>query len=326
MISNIDPDFYSDNPKILSMRDGVAKALLDIGEQDEKVIVLTADLSSSVRTDLFEKEIGFPRFIDVGIAEQNLVTVASGLAASGLLPYVAAYSAFSPGRNWEQIRTTICLNNQPVKIIGSHVGITVGPDGATHQMLEDIALMRVLPNMQVFSPCDAIEAENILKAIKDSNIPAYVRISREKTTILTPDNQDFAIGKSYLYKEGKDVLLIGTGLLTQTLLKVAKRLALDNIDASVLHVPTIKPFLDVDYLKELARKHKFVVTAEEHQKAGGMGSMILEKLAEEIDIKIKVLGIDDKFGQSGKAKELLTYYELDENSIYNKVKQFIDRK
>ena len=326
MISNIDPDLYSDNPKILSMRDGVAKALLDIGKQDEKVIVLTADLSSSVRTDLFEKEIGFPRFIDVGIAEQNLVTVASGLAASGLLPYVAAYSAFSPGRNWEQIRTTICLNNQPVKIIGSHVGITVGPDGATHQMLEDIALMRVLPNMQVFSPCDAIEAENILKAIKDSNIPAYVRISREKTTILTPDNQDFVIGKSYLYKEGKDVLLIGTGLLTQTLLKVAERLALDNIDASVLHVPTIKPFLDVGYLKELARKHKFVVTAEEHQRAGGMGSMILEKLAEEIDIKIKVLGIDDKFGQSGKAKELLTYYELDENSIYNKVKQFIDRK
>ena len=161
MISNIDPDFYSDSPKILSMRDGVAKALLDIGKQDEKVIVLTADLSSSVRTDLFEKEIGFPRFNDVGIAEQNLVTVASGLAASGLLPYVAAYSAFSPGRNWEQIRTTICLNNQPVKIIGSHVGITVGPDGATHQMLEDIALMRVLPNMQVFSPCDAIEAENI---------------------------------------------------------------------------------------------------------------------------------------------------------------------
>lgn len=306
-----------------SMRTGFGKGLIEAGKADGRVVALTADLAESTQVSLFKEE--FPnRFIEVGVAEQNLVTVASGLAHAGKIPFTASYGVFSPGRNWEQIRTTICINEQPVVIVGSHTGVNVGADGATHQMLEDIALMRSLPNMTVVAPGDASEAYQATLALAGYGKPAYMRLAREKTPEFSTGAK-FEIGKSYVLREGSDVALFGTGTMTYKLLLAADLLAGKGVEAEVVHVPTIKP-LDTAGVLESARKCGRVVTAEEAQAAAGFGSAVAEFLSEELPMPIKRLGINDQFGQSGSADELLAFYGLTEDKIADEIMDFIAKQ
>ncbi|HEY1063969.1 MAG TPA: transketolase C-terminal domain-containing protein, partial [Candidatus Saccharimonadales bacterium] len=234
------------------IRKGFGRGLKKAGEADEQVVAACADLTDSTQMGLFKE--AFPdRFVEIGVAEQNLVTVGAGLAAVGKIPFVSSYAAFSPGRNWEQIRTTICLNDQPVKVVGSHAGVSVGPDGATHQMLEDIALMRVLPNMVVIAPCDTVEAEKATLAMARDSRPTYLRLAREASPIITTSKTPFEIGKAYLLEKGADVTLIATGTMTYQALKAADQLYKDGIEAEVVHVPTIKP-LDTQTILKSVRK------------------------------------------------------------------------
>jgi transketolase len=298
------------SPKIASepIRKGFGRGLLKAGEQYENVVAACADLTESTQMHLFRD--AFPeRFIEIGVAEQNLVTVGSGLAAMGKIPFVSSYAAFSPGRNWEQIRTTICLNDQPVRIIGSHAGISVGPDGATHQMLEDIALMRVLPNMVVLAPGDSIEAEKATMALAGDRRPAYMRLAREATPVITTEKTPFEIGNAYVYAPGSDVTIISTGTMTYQAMVAAEKLFKDGIDAEVIHVPTIKPLDAVTILKSV-HKTKHVITVEEAQINGGLGGAVAELLGEEFPVPMRRIGMKDRFGESGKPAELLEHFGL----------------
>lgn len=298
------------SPKLAEepIRKGFGRGLLKAGQVYENVVAASADLTGSTAMDLFAKE--FPdRFIQVGVAEQNLVTVGAGLAAMDKIPFVSSYAAFSPGRNWEQIRTTICLNNRPVKIVGSHAGISVGPDGATHQMLEDIALMRVLPNMVVLAPGDSVEAEKMTLAMANDPRPNYMRVAREATPIITTDKTPFEIGKAYIFAPGEDITIVSTGTMTYQSLAAAELLFRDGIDAEVVHVPTIKPLDAVTILKSV-HKTKHVITVEEAQINGGLGGAIAELIAEEFPVPLKRLGMRDHFGESGTPDELLHKFGL----------------
>lgn len=295
------------------IRKGFGRGLLEAGKLNNQVVACCADLSESTQMSLFKE--AFPeRFIEIGVAEQNLVTVGSGLAAMGKIPFVSSYAAFSPGRNWEQIRTTACLNNRPVKIVGSHAGVSVGPDGATHQMLEDIALMRVLPNMVVIAPCDSVEAQKATMAMATDKRPNYLRLAREATPIITTEQTPFEIGKAYVFMPGADVTIIATGTMTYQALVAAEKLYKDGIEAEVVHVPTIKP-LDSKSILASVRKTKHVVTAEEAQIAGGLGGAIAELLAEECPAPLVRIGMKDRFGESGKPDELLGAFGLDAKHI-----------
>ena len=310
------------NSELAAIRMGFGEGLVDIAKKNNLVVALSADLMESVGFGKFYEEIGSPRAIEVGVAEQNLVTVASGLAAMGSIPFVASYAAFSPGRNWEQIRTTICLNNQPVKLIGSHAGLNVGPDGATHQMLEDIALMRSLPNMVVLAPGDANEAKLMAAAMAGDKRPNYVRLPREKTPLFL-NQSTFEIGKSYTLRRGKDVALFGTGTMTYQLLLAAEKLANEyDIQAEVIHFPTIKP-LDEEAVLDAAQKCQAVITAEEGQISGGFGSSVAEVLSENLPVKMKRIGVNDAFGESGKMSELWKKHGLDVDSIVRSVVNFL---
>lgn len=291
-----------------SMRAGFARGLLEAGKRDPRVVGVCADLTDSIKMSLFAE--AFPeRFIEVGVAEQNLVTVGSGLAAMGKVPFVGSYAAFSPGRNWEQIRTTVCLNDRPVKIVGSHAGLNVGADGATHQMLEDIALMRVLPNMKVFAPCDSIEAEKITLAMAADGAPNYVRLAREASPVITTPLTPFEIGKAYIFLPGNDVTIIATGTMTYHALVAAGILKKDGIDAEVIHVPTIKP-LDETTIIAGAKKTGAVVTVEEGQVAGGFGGAVAELLSEGIPVPLRRVGVRDRFGESGTPEDLFGHFGL----------------
>ena len=310
------------NLELVAIRMGFGEGLVDIAKKNNLVVALSADLMESVGFGKFYEEIGKPRAIEVGVAEQNLVTVASGLAAMGNIPFEASYAAFSPGRNWEQIRTTICLNNQPVKLVGSHAGLNVGPDGATHQMLEDIALMRSLPNMVVLAPGDANEAKLIVAAMAGDKRPNYVRLPREKTPLFL-NQSTFEIGKSYALRRGKDIALFGTGVMTYQLLLAAEKLANEyDIQAEVIHFPTIKP-LDEDAVLDAAQKCQAVITAEEGQIAGGFGSSVAEVLSENLPVKMKRIGVNDAFGESGKMSELWQKHGLDVDSIVCSIVNFL---
>ncbi len=316
-------DIYSNDTPEEPVRAGFGRGLLHAGEANEAIVALGADLTESTQMHLFRD--AFPeRFIQVGIAEQNLVTVASGMAHAGKIPFTSSYAAFSPGRNWEQIRTTATLNNQPVKIIGSHAGVSVGPDGATHQMLEDIALMRVLPNMVVIAPGDSIEAEKATRAIAENGKPSYLRLAREKTPLFSTEDSPFEIGKAYVLREGSDVSLFGTGIMTYQLLLAAKYLEQHGINAEVVHVPTIKP-LDTDTLFASARKTGRVVTAEEAQIAGGFGSAVAEFLSDTLPMPVMRIGIHDRFGESGAPSELLGYFRLTGETIAEDVVAFTEK-
>ncbi len=306
------------------IRKGFGRGLKKAGELNENVVAACADLTDSTQMGLFKE--AFPdRFIEIGVAEQNLVTVGAGLAAMGKIPFVSSYAAFSPGRNWEQIRTTICLNDRPVRVVGSHAGISVGPDGATHQMLEDIALMRVLPNMVVIAPGDSLEAEKVTLALANDKRPAYLRLAREATPIITTDKTPFEIGKAYVYEKGADVTLIATGTMTYQALKAAELLYKDGIEAEVIHVPTIKP-LDSETILKSVRKTGCVVTAEEGQIIGGLGGAIAELLAEHHPAPMQRIGMRDRFGESGAPDELLTHFGLDAKHIRLAAHHVTERK
>jgi transketolase len=317
----LNPLLYSKDVQLEPIRAGFGRGLKAAGEANERVVALCADLTESTQMHLFKE--AFPkRFIEIGIAEQNLVTVASGLARAGKVPFTSSYAAFSPGRNWEQIRTTATLNNQPVKIVGSHAGVSVGPDGATHQMLEDIALMRVLPNMVVVAPGDSIEAEKATKAIAKNGKPSYLRLAREKTPVFSTEDSPFELGKAYVLKEGTDVSLFGTGMMSYQLLVAAKLLEAKGISAEVVHVPTIKP-LDEKTLLASARKTGRVVTAEEAQAAGGFGSAVVEFLSDVLPMPVKRIGINDRFGESGAPNELVEYFGLSGDKVAETVETFV---
>jgi transketolase len=295
------------------IRAGFGRGLKKAGEIDTRVVAACADLTDSTKMNLFAS--AFPeRFIQIGIGEQNLVTTGTGLAAMGKIPFVSSYAAFMPGRCWEQIRTTICLNDRPVKLIGSHAGISVGPDGATHQMLEDIALMRALPNMVVIAPCDSVEAEKATLAMARDKRPNYMRLAREATPVITTPDTPFEIGTAYVLTPGEDVTIIATGTMTYQALVAADRLFKDGIDAEVVHVPTIKP-LDAETILKSVRKTGRVVTAEEAQINGGLGGAIAELLGEEFPAPMKRIGMQDRFGESGEPDELLTHFGLDAKHI-----------
>lgn len=318
----LNPELYNDDVKREPIRAGFGRGLKTAGETNENIVALCADLTDSTKISLFRD--AFPnRFIQVGVAEQNLVTVASGLARAGKVPFTSSYAAFSPGRNWEQIRTTIAINNQPVKIIGSHAGVSVGPDGATHQMLEDIALMRVLPNMIVIAPGDSIEAEKATKAIAENGKPSYMRLAREGTPIFSVEDSPFEIGRAYVLREGSDVSLLGTGTMTYQMLIAAKKLEEQGVYAEVVHVPTVKP-LDEETILASVRKTGRAVTAEEAQAAAGFGGAVAELLGEKLPTPLKRIGMKDRFGESGAPDELIEHFGLDGHSIAETVKQFID--
>jgi transketolase len=317
----LNPDVFNDDVKQEPIRAGFGRGLKTAGEANEKIVGLCADLTDSTKMSDFAK--AFPeRFIQVGVAEQNLVTVASGLARAGKIPFTSSYAAFSPGRNWEQIRTTIALNDQPVKIIGSHAGVSVGPDGATHQMLEDLALMRVLPNMVVIAPGDSIEAEKATMAIAENGKPSYMRLAREKTPIFSTGESPFVIGKAYVLREGHDITLLGTGTMTYQLLVAAKELEAHGVSAEVVHVPTIKP-LDEETIIASVRKTGRALSAEEAQAAGGLGGAVAELLGDQLPTPLKRIGMNDRFGESGAPNELLEAFGLTGAAIAEKAQQFI---
>jgi len=306
-----------------SNRKGFGRGLLEAGKQNEKIVALCADLTESTQIMHFAEAFA-ERYFDVGVAEQNLVTLASGMAAMDKIPFVSSYAAFCPGRCWEQIRTTIALNDRPVKIIGSHAGISVGPDGATHQMLEDLALMRSLPNMVVIAPSDSVEAEKATLAIAQTKNPTYLRLSRADSPIFTTKQTPFEIGKAYIYNDGTDLAIMSTGTMTYQALVAAKILEKQDIKALVLHVPTIKP-LDEKKVVEVARKCGRVITIEEAQIAGGFGSAITETLSQYLPVPTLRLGIQDRFGESGEPNELLEHFGLMGGSVAKTAKQWCDR-
>jgi len=321
----LNKDLLEDNVEQVPIRQGFGEGLLKAGEDNLQVVGLCADLTESTKMNLFRDR--FPnRFIQLGVAEQNLASVASGMSAMGKIPFISSYAMFSPGRNWEQIRTTICYNNRPVKIAGSHAGVSVGPDGGSHQAIEDIAITRVIPNMVVISPCDAIEAKKATEASVYTGTPVYIRLAREKTPIMTTEKTPFKIGKAQTFWESRnpEVGIIATGALVHKALLSASELMKKGIEVEVLNLSTIKP-LDKEAIIKLAKKAKRIVTVEEHQIHGGMGSAVAECLAQNLPTPIEFIGVDDQFGQSGTPEELIKHYGLDERAIIKAVNKILKR-
>ncbi len=292
-------------------RDGFGRGLLQLGDV-KKVVALTADLSESTRCHWFAEK--YPeRFIQVGVSEQNMMGVASGLALNGKIPFITSYAVFSPGRSWDQLRVSVCYTRANVKVVGAHAGISVGPDGATHQALEDIAIVRVLPNIIVVVPCDAVEAQKATLAIAGHEGPSYLRVGREKTPVITTEDTPFKIGEAEVFRDGKDVAIIACGSMVAEALAAAEALAKEGIDALVINNHTIKP-LDSKKILAAARGCGCVVTAEEHQIAGGLGSAVLELLSSEA-IPLERVGVRDSFGESGTPAELMKKYGLTRQDI-----------
>ena len=302
----------------VATRNGFGEGLLEAGKRDANVVALCCDLTESTKTHLFANE--FPeRFVQIGVAEQNLASVGSGMAAMGKIPFITSYAMFSPGRNWEQIRTTIAYNNANVKIAGSHAGVSVGPDGATHQATEDIAIMRAVPNMIVIAPADIHEARKVTLAAAKHDGPIYFRLGRSGTPVVTTPETPFEIGKAQLMftcdqSLPKKVGIVSTGSLLYNSLMAAHELQVAGIGVSVLHLATIKP-LDTEAIAAFAADHDALVTVEEHQVAGGMGSAVAEFLSETNPNKIARIGIQDQFGQSGEPDELIEHYGMGITSI-----------
>jgi transketolase len=325
--SHLDPKFDTKEMAMLPSRNGYGEGLVEAGTRDENVVALAADLTESTRTLPFAE--AFPqRFVQVGIAEQNMASVAAGMAAMGKIPFIASYAMFSPGRNWEQIRTTIAYNESNVKIIGAHAGISVGPDGATHQAIEDIALMRVIPKMVVIAPADVHEARKAVLAAAKYEGPVYIRVGRSNTPVVTTPESPFEIGKAVImYERNADlpnpIALVVTGTLLFNALKAAETLEASGIGVTVLHVPTIKP-LDTEALLQVANEHTGIVTIEEHQQAGGLGGAVCEYLSGVKPIKIVRVGVADMFGQSGEPEELIEHYGMGIAAIVTRVRDLIN--
>lgn len=321
--ANLSADIFADSIQKAPTRDGFGKGAVEAGKKDQRIVVLCADLAESTRAEWFQKE--FPeRFVEMGVAEQNMAAVAAGMAVAGKIPFITSYAVFNPGRNYEQIRTTVALNRVPVKICGMHAGVSVGPDGATHQMLEDIGLMRMLPGMTVLAPGDAEEARKAVLAAAVMDGPVYIRFSRAATPVFTTSATPFQIGKAIqLWKsDSPKVAIFSTGSLSYSALVAARALSAEGIGSIVLHVPTVKP-LDEEAVLLAAQSAKYVITVEEHQSAGGFGSAIAEFLSENHPVPIRRLGIDDQFGQSGSPEELLVHYGLDAPHIAEAARAFV---
>lgn len=314
-----------EKPDMAPTRDGFGKGAVEAGKSDSRVVVLSADLAESTRAEWFQKE--FPtRFIEMGVAEQNMATVAAGMANYGKIPFITSYAAFSPGRNWEQIRTTIALNNVPVIVCGMHAGISVGPDGATHQMLEDVALMRAIPNMTVIAPCDAEEGRKATIAAAKIGKPVYLRFTREKTPVMTTPETPFEIGKAHVFwhHETPRIAIFASGPLVHNALRAAQALEKESIGATVVNIHTIKP-IDREAVVWLAKEAGAVVTVEEHQVNGGLGGAISEILAREAPLPQEFVAVLDQFGQSGEPKELVEHYGLGAEKIGEAAKKAISR-
>lgn len=323
----LNPKLWNDDVEQMPIRQGFGEGLLAAGTADESIVGICADLTESTKMNLFAEK--FPkRFVQIGVAEQDLVTVASGMAAMGKLPFVSSYAMFSPGRNWEQIRTTITYNDRAVIVVGSHAGVSVGPDGGTHQALEDIALMRVLPNMIVIAPCDSIEAKKATIALAQLKKPAYLRLAREKSPIITTLDTPFEIGKANVLFEPDGLAhagIIAIGALVHNALKAARALEKEGVRVKVMTMSTIKP-LDERAVIALAKETRGIVTLEEHQVAGGLGSAVAECLALHQPTAMEFLGVHDQYGQSGTPNELIEHYGMGVKSIVAAVRKVIDRK
>lgn len=328
---NLNPKLFNKDIEQEPTRFGYGRGLVAAGKENPNVVALCADLTGSTKTDDFKKE--FPdRFIEIGIGEQNMASLAAGMAAAGKIPFFASYAMFSPGRNWEQIRTTICYNNSNAKIAGAHSGVSVGPDGATHQAIEDIAIARVIPNMVVLVPCDSIETEKATLAAARHKGPVYIRFAREKTPVITIKETPFEIGKAEVFRDpstssgqAPDVSIIACGPLVYEALKAAEELSKDGIEAEVINNHTIKP-MDEETILESVKKTGCVVTVEEHQTAGGMGSAVCEILAQKEPVPVEMVGVKDRFGESGEPEELLEKFGLTAKYIIEAAKKVIKRK
>jgi transketolase len=318
---------FADDCEQAPIRKGFGEGLAIAGESNTEIVALCADLTESTQMHLFKEK--FPkRFVEVGVAEQNLATTASGMAAMGKYPFFSSYAMFSPGRNWEQIRTTLAYNNLKAVIVGSHAGVSVGPDGGTHQAIEDIALMRVLPRMYVLSPCDSIQAKKMTLALGADPKLAYLRLAREKTPIITTEETPFTLGKGQILytPEGlAQVAIIATGGVVANALRAAKDLEKKGVKVIVANIHTIKP-LDTELVIKLATETKAIVTVEEHQIAGGLGSAVAEVLAQQQPTPIEFVGVHDEFGQSGTPAQLIEYFGLGRDGIAAAVLKVLDRK
>lgn len=323
----LNPKVFNDDVEQIPIRKGFGEGLVVVGNENKNVVALCADLTESTQMLAFKEK--FPeRFVEIGVAEQNLVTVSSGMAAMGKIPFCSSYAMFSPGRNWEQIRTTIAYNDRGVIIVGSHAGVSVGPDGGTHQAIEDIALMRVLPNMIVVSPCDSIEARKATVGLAKLGKPAYLRLAREKTGIMTTDDTPFEIGKAQVFYSPDGISHVGviaTGALVRNAILAARDLEKKGIKVKVMNLATIKP-LDTESVIALAKECKAIVTVEEHQVAGGMGSAVSECLSQNYPVPIEFIGVQDKFGQSGTPEQLIKHYKMDRDSISQAIVKVLNRK
>lgn len=308
----------------IPMRDGYGKALLQLAAEDERIMVLDADVAKSTRTVWIRDK--YPeKFLDMGISEQDMAGTAAGLALGGMIPFASTYGVFLAGRAWDQIRTTICYNKLNVKLAGAHAGISVGPDGATHQALEDVAIMRVLPEMTVVVPCDAEETRKATLAIAKVDGPCFIRFGREAVPVVTDEFSPFELGKANVMLEGEDVAIFANGAMVYEALEAAKILAKEGIQAMVINLHTVKP-LDEACIVEAAKKTGCIVTAEEHQRAGGMGSAVAECLAAHYPVPVEMTAVNDSFGESGQPQELMDKYGLNADNIAEKARKVISRK
>lgn len=324
--THLNPNLFKSDVEVAPNRNGFGDGLKEAGEQDARIVALCADLTASTKVDVFAK--AFPeRFVQVGIGEQSMASVAAGMAAMGKIPFFASYAMFSPGRNWEQIRTTIAYNGSNVKVVGAHSGVSVGPDGATHQAIEDIGIMRIIPRMTVIAPCDVHEAKRATLAAAKHVGPVYIRLARENTPVITTLGTPFTIGKAETYlrrdpAHGKKVGIISTGTILYHALLAGKELNEAGFGASVMNLATIKP-LDTEAVLAFAREHETIVTVEEHQVMGGLGSTIAEFLGTARPTRILRLGVQDQFGQSGTPEELISHYGIDHESIVRETQRFL---
>ena len=303
----------------MATRDAYGEALLELGKKRKDIVVLDADLSGSTKTGKFAKT--FPeRFYNIGIAEQDMIGTAAGLALSGKLPFASTFAVFETGRAWEQVRQTICYSNLNVKLVATHGGISVGEDGASHQATEDIALMRVLPNMTVIVPADALETKQVIHAIADHFGPVYVRLGRSKVPAVMPDDYKFRIGKAYTFATGRNVNIVAMGIMVSIALEAAKILAGEGIDTGVINMSTVKP-LDTKTLLDVARTCRLIVTAEEHSIVGGLGGAVSEFLSENHPVHLRRIGLKDAFGCSGAPEELMKHYGLTAKEIVKTIKE-----
>jgi len=308
------------DPQKLATRDGFGRGIVEAGRADSQVVVLTGDLAESTRVDEFRKQ--FPdRFIECGVAEQNMMGIAAGLALSGKVPFACSFAVFSPGRNWEQLRVAVAYSQANVKVVGSHAGVVTGPDGATHQGLEDLALARVLPNLTVVVPADARQAHQATLAIAKHQGPVYLRLTRKKTAVFTNKNQSFELGKVQVLKSGNKLSLIACGPLVYEALQAAEVLKeKTKVECEVINCSTVKP-LDKTTLLTSAKKTGKVVTIEDHQVNGGLGGAVAELLSEELPTPILRIGLPDQFGESGSADELMEKYGLNREGIVRRIKE-----